>query len=317
MTRLRFAPCALLLCLLGCNPARALVATPNDYAAYRRVRVADTPEGRLAAAWDYLRDHPDGRYASRVRAYFEKMEPVYFKIRRRNVAGLEAYLAALPDGPHADDALARLMMLTGRERREAADLRAFAATQERLDARKKRREEASGLVIDWVAMLLEPRLWQVPVAQGPKAFVVRYELGLPQPLCEVRDEGGRRCAKPVEARYDVVTAGRRFDRGVAFDIQLVLDSTGRPVSADLRGAGLFVRSEEARQSAPIDDLDPAAVRAAQRAFAERLTREILARDILCSGSTDPDGRTELACEGIRLVLEPGEVEDHIAIAPDA
>lgn len=309
----------LLLCvaLAGCNPARALIATPDDYAAYRRVRVAETAEGRLAAAWDYLRDHPEGRYAERVRTYFQKMEPIYFKVRRRNVAGLERYLMALPDGPHAEDALARLMLLTGRSRRESDEIRAFAATQERLDARKARRQAAAGLAADWVAMLLEPRLFQVPVAEGPSRFVVRYELALPQPLCEPREGGGRRCVKGVESRYDVVAPGRRYDRSVAFALELRLDAAGRPEAAELRGPALFVRSEEARASAPIDDLDPAAVREAQRAFAERLTRALIERDILCAGTTDADGRSAMDCEGLRLVLEPGLEEDRIAIEPSA
>jgi hypothetical protein len=312
---LRWAAALVALALVACNPARALIATPDDYAAYRRVRVADTAEGRLAAAWDYLRNHPDGRYADRVRTYFEKMEPVYYKVRRRNVAGLETYLKALPDGPHADDALARLMLLTGRERRESADIRAFTATQQRLDARQKQREAAAVLVSDWVVMLLDPKLWEVPLARGPRAFVVRYELALPQPLCEPRDEGGRRCFKAVERRYDVVTAGNRFDRSVAFEVELELDSAGRPQGVEIRGAGLFVRSEEAHDGEPIDDLDAASVRRAQRAFAERLGRDLLARDLLCSGTTDPDGRTNLDCEGLRLVLEPGPGEDRIVVSP--
>jgi hypothetical protein len=300
--------------LVACNPARALIASPSDYAAYRRVRTAETADARVAAAWEYLKSYPEGRYAERLRSYLARVEPVYYKIRRRNVAGLEAYLRALPDGPHAADALGRLMLLTDRERREPAELRGFAAAQTRLDARLRERERAAELLGDWLVQLLDPKLWQVPLARGPGPFVVRFELGLPQPLCEAT-AGGRHCVKAVEQPYALPISDHSHERAVAFEIDLRLDARGTPTSAGLRGPALFVRSEEARRGKPIDELDLRAVREAQRAYLARLTSELVAADVLCEGTTESDGTAVLNCEGVRLTLEPGAAEDRLTVAP--
>ena len=56
MTNPRWVLLAVLLSLasLGCNAGRTFIATPNDYADYRRVRIADNFDDRMAATWDQM-----------------------------------------------------------------------------------------------------------------------------------------------------------------------------------------------------------------------------------------------------------------------
>ncbi|MBW2527213.1 MAG: hypothetical protein JRI23_23730, partial [Deltaproteobacteria bacterium] len=61
----------LLLALSGCHLGRAMISTPGDYEDYRRIRLAPSFDERLTAAWYYVNARPDGRFADRVRAYFD------------------------------------------------------------------------------------------------------------------------------------------------------------------------------------------------------------------------------------------------------
>src|SRR5580692_5757015 len=109
---------ALVLSLLGAGCS--FFSSTGDYAAYRTTRMAPTFEERLAAAQRYLRDRPSGAYAGEVHAWFDHAEGVFYSSKKGSVGGLDAYLAALPTGPHSEEAERRISELTAAERLEKA-----------------------------------------------------------------------------------------------------------------------------------------------------------------------------------------------------
>src|SRR5690606_4512794 len=102
-----------LLCLValacGCAGLRPMLAPPEDLEDYRAFRVAAAEGTRLARAKRYLDRHPKGAFADEVRRAFEEEEPVYFERAQASREGIRRYLADLPEGPHADAAVALLV----------------------------------------------------------------------------------------------------------------------------------------------------------------------------------------------------------------
>lgn len=295
-----------LLLSCGCNTGRAFIASPGDYADYRRVRVAETADERLARAWYYLQERRDGRYAERLGRYFARAEPVFYRVRRRSARGLEAYLLALPNGPHAEAALSLLMELRVERRREELDTRKARETGLRLDLERDKRAAAAELLGFWLTQLLEAQVWQLPLSQAPGELLVRYIVALPTPSCEPRTDelDGRRCIKTVARRFRVSREGKHLARELAFDLELELDGRGRLVHVTLIGSALFVRTLEAREQRALDDSAEEAKRAANE-FVAWLTAALVERDVACNGGSDPDGTINLDCEGLLLTIEPG------------
>lgn len=295
------ASLALLLALTGCHGAKPLVAPTADYGDYRAIRTAGTLDERLALTWDYLQRRPDGWYAERLRRYFERAEPVFYKVRRQNVAGLEAYLRALPDGPHADDAVNRVTALRIQKNREAVDADVLGDATARIEARKSQRAKASRALIGWVVEMLDPELWDGrDLSRAPAGFLVRYELALPKPVCGPSDDGLReRCFKALERPYRVTGQGRQGERSVAFAVEAELDG-GRPLVLRLRGYDAFVRSEEAAGNQVMED-----VAAARKAFVQRLTEALLKAGRVCNGGLDAMGQGVFTCEGAILTISSG------------
>jgi len=306
---------ALGLASLGCNAGRALIATPNDYADYRRVRIAETFDDRMANTWHYLKERPEGRYAGRLRKFFDRVEPVFYKVRSRNVAGLQAYLLALPDGPHAGEALELLTELKRDQRREQLDTRLAQQTGRRLDAEKKARAAATELPMWWTHQLMNEAMWDTPLAEAPPEFLVRFRLALPRPECQQDDPepGSRRCTKTVTVGYRVRGERGRVDRSVSLDVELVLDAEWRLQRAILSGADLFTRSEEAGRGEQLDVGSPEVARAASVRFVAQLTKALFGDEMVCNGGTDDSGVTLLTCEILRVSVEPSSGGDLILI----
>lgn len=105
---------AMLFLLGGCAP---FFTSTEDYASYRATRTANSLDERMQALRIYLDEHPEGAFASEVKSFYERAEPLYFEVRKSTIVGLRAYLEALPNGPHAEEARARLSALIRRESR--------------------------------------------------------------------------------------------------------------------------------------------------------------------------------------------------------
>jgi hypothetical protein len=300
------------LALTGCNAGRAFYASSSDYGDYRALRVAEGADARMAAAWHYLKEHPDGAYAERVRRYFDKAEPVYYKARRDSRGGLERYLRSLPDGPHAKEAYESLGLLrrTAARRRELERERT-SATVARIEAEEALRREAAALLFEWVGVLLDERTWRGTLSDAPDALLVPWNVSLPPPECGPWEEGGYLCRKPVERGYRIVVAGEKVPRAVAFEIELELDAGWRLRRATLRGASLLVRALEASEQRALDDAAERSRAAAH--FEQEVTKLTFARELLCNGGSDERGRLELACETLSLRMTPGGDGDEIVV----
>src|SRR5438128_8528249 len=79
-------------------------ASSGDYADYRAFRVAPTVAQQLKAAAFYLKCHAEGAFHDEVADWFDRVEPLFFEAAADSAGGMQAYLDALPDGPHADSA---------------------------------------------------------------------------------------------------------------------------------------------------------------------------------------------------------------------
>jgi hypothetical protein len=292
---------------MGCNAARLFVVSPGDYADYRRVRLAETADERMAAAWSYLQDRPDGAYAERLQRYFDKAEPAFYDLRRRSAAGLESYLGALPEGPHSEEALATLMDVRGDARRVAASTQAARATGARLARDNAARERAADAVDWWLRTLLDRDLHQRPFDQGPSELLVRYRLALPAAICggHLEFPAGQQCVKPFTHPFVVLGEDGREERELAYEVEIELDDRWRLHRAIITGGFLFATTEEARQGRALGELEDAQVAELARDYLAALPKNLTAHDILCAGGEQPDGRFRFDCEDATAIVTPG------------
>jgi hypothetical protein len=262
----------------------------------------------MAASWYYLEQRPEGQYHARLKRYFDKAEPVFYKARRRSMKGLEAYLRALPNGPHAGDVLGELMAMRDSSRRDQLMTRQARQAGLRLDVERHKREQAATLLGWWIGSLLDRRVWQRPLSDAPSEFVVRYRLALPRPECEPHDDDPdhQRCFKSVAQSFRIAGRGKLESRTLAFDLELELDERWHLMAATIAGPALFLTSVEAQRERIVDEGDAGAQKQAVDGFIAKLGAELAARDIACDGGSTEGGGTVLDCEGIRLTIEPGQ-----------
>jgi hypothetical protein len=282
-----------------------MIASHADYADYRRIRLAPDFDERLAAAWYYVKNRSDGRYAARVGAYFDGAEPVFWAVHKSDEAGLEAYLQALPDGPHAEQALAELMRLRGVRRRDRARRFDSERSRARLEEAAARRREAAELALRWLRLLLQPSCWGHSFSDAPGALLAAYRLELPAPVCE-RDETAEvyRCTKVVERQFDVLVDGESVDRKIELWLELALDDHWRLQSARLLGDDLFVRHVEASRRRPVSDDDSAGRDRAVELFL-RSAMEVIADSALDCSPADVASGLGARCGAVEVMVVAG------------
>lgn len=324
-----FSFAALVAVLSGCASKPALLASYDDYAAYRATRVSRTLEGRLAAASAYLERRPHGAFTGEVRAYLARAEPIYYAAKRRTAAGLTAYLATLPRGVFRDEATHRLRELV--RERHAGDVlsRAAQETEAQLATQRAERARIGEEVTAWLRRFLDRRAWGRPLAEAPAEVIVPFSLALPPPRCAPADEragpGAAVCAKRIPLWFVVTAEGESAPRQAEIEVAVLEDASGRPIEVVVRGPALFTRLEEARSArevAPDDAMGriggiSLAVELARGAFAARVSG-----DPSCGRQAVAPVVLHLECEGARLVARAGiEVgEDDVltlTVAPPA
>lgn len=241
--------------LLGCGSIGSrLVASNDEYLAYREVRTTERLDARLAASNAYLMAHPDGQWAQEVRPWFERAELRYWLRIKETPSGLAAYLKTLPDGPHAAEAAAALA--TFRERQQAArkellDLSA-AMTEERLAELARQRDVAQEAFTSWLGRFLAIETWGMRTSALDHDFIFAWRIDPPRGRC-VDD----RCAKLVQYAYEMPGGGDRSERRLVMDVVVQLDQ-GMVEQARLEGPGLFSRLYEAGAKQPVPYDDPSA-----------------------------------------------------------
>jgi hypothetical protein len=259
----------------GCAVSR-LTAPVDDYRAYRATRTREHQEDRLSAAVRYLERYPRGVFAAEVRASLELQEPSFFLAKRGSVAGLVAYLSALPSGAHAAEANKELRALRDTaEHRDAMGLQA-AAVEARFERAAAAREHVRKTVLRWLAFATNPRLYEAPLAEAPAELIVAWRLSLPQPACAASDDGGRRCVKLIELPYALPIDGSLEPRELTLEVRVDEDASRRPRRVTLSGPGLFNRLEEVRRVAAVGD-DATSARIAAVTQVVALTRDVVER----------------------------------------
>jgi hypothetical protein len=269
----------------GCS----VLASTGDWAAYRATRVAPTFEARVAAAQRYLTDRPDGAFRSDVRAYFLHAEEVFYASKKDSYDGLEAYLEALPQGPHHEEAARRIaeIQAPGRNRRAELDRTAADAVKRAAGpaavARARVRENLDG----WLLRFLDAAVFRAPLSAAKADLIIPFSLSLPSPRCAPLDlgshegdshdggsapkppaegshDGGsapkppaegspavRRCAKLLELPYQVEGPRESEGREATLEIAVVEDAFGTPLEVTLGGPDLFLRLEETYRVKPL------------------------------------------------------------------
>jgi len=286
---------------------RSITAPAGDYADYRAVRVAPSVPSRLKAAYFYLQRHPSGVFRDEISEWFARVEVLFYKALPNSAEGMQTYLDALPQGPHAPHAEQRRDTFLEAAKRLAA---LGAAFERRLAAAAQSRENVLTAYASWVRRLVEFDGWGRPLDQAGAEFKKAwFEDQLPR--CE-RD----RCIKVLEIPYELEVAGKPEPFECMIEISLGL-STGRVVRAVLAGPDLFARITEAHRAAPISrDLES---RQDAIAFSTTFTSGAVERTqprVRCGADAAPPAVMVRDCDGLRLEVFPKatpEDDDRVVI----
>lgn len=309
---------------LGCASARRFAASPEEYAIYRSARAGKTLEERLAASQSYAVKYPEGAWVDEMRAYFEKVEPLYFEAAKGSSKKLELYLTALPHGPNAKQAALRLRDLRAAENAERTELSGTAAAAEESVGREaERRRAVSERLRTWLGVFLDPQVFRTPLVDAKVPLIVPWSLGLPWPLCQrtqQADGGGdapkgpagavRRCTKLLQLDYRAVEAGAPAERQALVEIALWQDEAGRPVEVSIGGPDLFLRLLEAATARAVSPDDPETKLAGAEeavALARTTFTEIVGGDKTCAKTADADV-LRLSCKGLTLRVLAGALD---------
>jgi hypothetical protein len=214
--------------LAGC----AVFASKTEYASYREVRMAEDQRDKLVAMQQYMSEHPEGTWSEEIQAERVAMEPEIWESSRSSKEGLEFYLAAFPDGPHAAEARPRLAALrTVSGRRDEERERAQEVERERREALlERRRTWLSRATQFWTRTMIGISNWGSPIAQVARRnrdFSQAFGAA-PPPHCS-RSE----CIKFYSAAYAIPVPGStRIERSVELLLRLRM-TEGRVVRAEL------------------------------------------------------------------------------------
>jgi hypothetical protein len=310
----------------GCAGS-GLWSSAGDWSAYRATRVAPTFELRLAAAERYLKERPDGHFREEVRAYFFPAEELFYSSKKDSRTGLEAYLTALPQGPHKDQVARRIGELDTAAKSRSAELERTRADVEARVAGPgaAMRSRVRKALDDWLARFLDAEVFRAPLSAAKAELVIPFSLSLPSPRCALLEppDGAtaRRCAKLLELPYEVEGSSGFEPREATLEVTLRQDAFGAPLEVTLGGPDLFLRLEETYRIKPIAPDDPgqrAVATARAAAFVGKTFAHVVSDAASCTRPAQPPAALRLACEGVQVEVfpapAPGE-DDTIVIVP--
>ncbi len=281
-----------------------IVAPQSEYLAYRRARTSLTVEDRLRGSWDYLAAFPTGRWAGELRPWFDRAEAKYYAHRSETAADLIAYLAVLPNGPHADEAKRQLSMHRARAaeaHRDQLDLDA-RFTEQRLGALARQRETTREAFSLWLSSLLSIRTWGQRTSALDDEFLFAWRIDKPQARCVEE-----RCSKLVTLDYEVPGGGVLAKRELLIDVVLEL-SNGMLQEGRLEGPGMLSRLYEASTGKPVAPEDKYARWQATEYATEVVVGAAEARlpEARCAAKAAPPVVLLRACDGWTLTVRAAE-----------
>ena len=302
----------------ACGAGQQWTAGRDEYRLYRTTRVAPTEEQRLGAAHDYLKRYPDGVYRDEVRDFFVPAEEAYFYRSRDSLPKLRAYLAAVPSGPRAKAAAARVIELESTraayERRDQRFLRRASIIEDSLAGAAESRRAFLAEVTEWSRLLAGIRTFGEPTSRLDHELIYRFRLTEPRGVC-----GADRCRKGLALSFRVPDSGKLLLREVSGSVELALDENG-VISARLSAKELMSRVGEAIELRPVagDDL---------QARAEAIGRAVTVFASAIEGAL-PEARCGRApvspvvllreCDGVRVSLLAGtSSEEHDALVVES
>jgi uncharacterized membrane protein YgcG len=233
--RARRAALMIALAILG---GCATIASHEEYAAYRRIRLASEPSERLQRLAEYARAYPHGLWIEEVRAERNRHEHEVWASNNSTREGLQYYLSIYPDGEFVELARQRLEVVnTVAERREIEQARVQEVREERREqAAVDRRLWVTRAVQFWTRTLLGIQNYGQPISQVARANPGFSEAfgQRPEPLCTPAA-----CIKHYHAHYAIPVPGAtriereihlflriRLDRGRVDRIELLLPNKG-------------------------------------------------------------------------------------------
>lgn len=298
MKRLLLA--ALLVTSTGC---RAMLAPSGDLADYRAFRVAAHEGTRLRRAQAYLTEHPNGRFAAEVRAAFETEEPKYFAAAQTDREYARRYLADLPNGPHADAALALLIAFdSSMQDAELKDIaRRMLYEDAKMETAARQRRAIGEAIFTAVGVFQEETIIGLPRAEGPIE------------LCDllrgptVTTTGGLPRVREEDFFFLLPTRPQRESRLLTLQIEAI-EEANLVVGGRLEGSDMFVRWAEADQIVKLDPSSPDDRTEALVHAQDRLGGALEARfpAKTCPDSPGPRELIHRACNGWEVVVSAGQ-----------
>ncbi len=291
---------------------RPIVASPDDYADYRAFRVAPNLGARLSAASFYVRCRSDGAFQDEVARWFDEIEPLFFAALSDSPAGMQTYLNALPEGPHADSARQRRDAMLSAARAEGGErLAAHAAEMElRLAKAAESRENFLATYASWIGQLLDSDVWGRVPDSAKSEFASPWG-SEPKPRCTAS-----RCTKLFSLHYELEVLGKPEAFVGILEVTL-LTSNGKVTGAILSGPDLFSRLAEAHEAEPIPDSEAGRSRAIK--YVTQLTSGAIERRLektRCGRDALPPAVMLRECDGYRVELLPKSTtleEDRVVI----
>ncbi|MGC4092046.1 MAG: hypothetical protein QM756_30020 [Polyangiaceae bacterium] len=289
----------------GCALSNRMVASRDDYALYRRTRVAETPAERLGAGSRYLREQPNGRFRSEVRAWFEATEPRYLAEAHDRPSLLRAYLSQMPDGPHAQAVRDRLqefdLLNEYRGKREVESERFVSRVEAELDKARSERDRFIQGVTSLVLLMAKTKSFGKPTSELDDTLIYRFRLESPVGRCD-----GDSCVKRFSYAYSVPTRSAPLPRTAELELGFEL-SQGLLRRVRLAGPELFSRLTEAVDRVLLDPKDllgrTEAIARSIQILENTLEAELPSSE--CRRDVVAPVVLMRACRGVALTLEVG------------
>lgn len=287
----------------ACAELRPMIAPPDDLEDYRAFRVAAAEGTRLARAKRYIDRHPDGAWIREVRRAFDEEEPRFYERAQASREGVRRYLADLPDGPHAEAALALLIAFeSSMQDAELRDIARRARFEDvRLEAAAVKRRAVSEAILSAVGVLLDDDAYGAPLSEAP-AKLRALLVGEDAPTW-----GGVPSRREDDYFFHLPTRPSRESRLLTLEIA-VTESDGVVTGGRVEGSDMLVRWAEADTIAA---LDPSVAVDRAEAYAHVVSRleGALERRFPSASSVDLRAERELyhrARDGWEAIVLPGE-----------
>lgn len=236
----------------GCS----IVATHEEYTAYRAVRLASNDDERMVAMADYATHYPNGFWAGDIRREREAREQGIWLSGNATQEGLQRYLAAYPDGTYAEQAHARLAAVSHVEEHREVEQEHVEEVQ-RVDAEAQaaqRRLWVTQATTFWGRTLLGIRNYGQPisgVARANPEFSAAFG-SAPAPMCTPTH-----CLKHYHAHYAIPVPGAtRIEREMQMFLRIRLEN-GRMERVEVLLPNMgFSRWYELENRTLVTDEDP-------------------------------------------------------------